>query len=142
MKVMNEFFEEAKKVKVIPVIVFHSTEEVVPVMDALKEGGGGICGNNFPHGMCAGSVVYGSGKIPRFLGRSRNNSERSAGTSSSKERRKIYCRPGFLAECMESLSGRRGSVSAWMCNADGDHAGSGLRDYCFEIFPCEYIRRD
>lgn len=39
MKVMNEFFEEAKKVKVIPVIVFHSTEEVVPVMDALKEGG-------------------------------------------------------------------------------------------------------
>ncbi len=39
MKGMNEFFEEAGKVKIIPVVVFHGTEEVVPVMDALKEGG-------------------------------------------------------------------------------------------------------
>lgn len=39
MKVMNEFFEQAKIGKVIPVIVFHSMDEVVPVMDALKEGG-------------------------------------------------------------------------------------------------------
>lgn len=40
------------------------------------------------------------------------------------------------------MSGRSGPVSAWMRDADGDHVGSGLRAYCFEIFPCEYIRRD
>lgn len=64
---MNAFLKQAEKLKAVPVIVFHGLEEVVPTMDALREGGLKIAEITFRTACAPEALRLAVEKYPDFL---------------------------------------------------------------------------